>query len=69
MQEMAMKNWLSKCAFVCLIMTVGFFSPGVKSTACAAAGDGRLDVYWIDVEGGAATLILSVQASSMLVSP
>ena len=62
-----MKNWLSKWAFVCLIMTVGFFSPGVKSTACAAAGDGRLDVYWIDVEGGAATLIVTPQGESVLI--
>jgi beta-lactamase superfamily II metal-dependent hydrolase len=67
MQEMAMKNWLSKCAFVCLIMTVGFFSPSVKSTAGATAGDGRLDVYWIDVEGGAATLIVTPQGESVLI--
>jgi competence protein ComEC len=67
MQEMAMKNWLSKCAFVCLVMTVGFFSPSVTSTAGAAAGDGRLDVYWIDVEGGAATLIVTPQGESVLI--
>ncbi|MBT4011211.1 MAG: MBL fold metallo-hydrolase [Planctomycetaceae bacterium] len=62
-----MKNWLSKCAFVCLIMTVVFFNSAVTSTACAAVGDGRLDVYWIDVEGGAATLIVTPQGESVLI--
>lgn len=35
---------------------------------CAAGqADGRLDCYWIDVEGGAATLIVTPQGESLLV--
>ncbi|MEX0978059.1 MAG: MBL fold metallo-hydrolase [Pirellulales bacterium] len=38
------------------------------SPDCALAGrtDGRLDIYWIDVEGGAATLIVTPQGESVL---
>ncbi|MGY8734142.1 MAG: hypothetical protein ACKVK0_18575, partial [Pirellulales bacterium] len=60
-----MNNWLGKCTYFCLIMAVGFFSSGVTSTVCAGFSDGRLDVYWIDVEGGAATLIVTPQGESV----
>src|SRR5262249_37993897 len=33
----------------------------------AGTADGRLDVYWIDVEGGAATLIVSPGGESLLI--
>src|SRR5256712_992283 len=36
-------------------------------TALAGAADKRLDVYWIDVEGGAATLIVTPAGESVLV--
>ena len=38
--------------------------------ACAAhagAGDGRLDIYWVDVEGGGATLIVTPAGESVLI--
>lgn len=35
--------------------------------AVAGATDGQLDIYWIDVEGGAATLIVTPQGESVLV--
>ena len=35
--------------------------------AQAGANDGRLDIYWVDVEGGAATLIVTPQGESILI--
>ena len=35
--------------------------------ALAAKADGRLDIYWIDVEGGAATLLVTPQGESVLI--
>ena len=32
----------------------------------AGANDGRLDIYWVDVEGGAATLIVTPKGESIL---
>lgn len=40
---------------------------GRPHAATAGAADGRLDIYWIDVEGGAATLIVTPQGESVLV--
>jgi competence protein ComEC len=37
------------------------------SQAAAGSADGRLEIYWIDVEGGAATLIVTPQGESVLV--
>jgi len=37
------------------------------STAWAGAADKRLDVYWVDVEGGAATLIVTPAGESILI--
>ena len=31
----------------------------VRLVAFAGKNDGRLDIYWVDVEGGAATLIVT----------
>jgi beta-lactamase superfamily II metal-dependent hydrolase len=38
-----------------------------RNSALADQADGRLDVYFIDVEGGAATLIVSPEGESMLI--
>jgi beta-lactamase superfamily II metal-dependent hydrolase len=40
---------------------------GVTSPLWAGAQDGRLDIYWIDTEGGAATLIVSPRQESVLI--
>ena len=37
------------------------------NSAQAGISDGRLDVYWVDVEGGAATLIVTPQGESILI--
>jgi len=37
------------------------------ATALAGAADKRLDVYWVDVEGGAATLIVTPAGESVLI--
>ncbi len=42
----------------------------VTNGACqllAGADDGRFDVYWVDVEGGAATLMVTPQGESVLI--
>jgi competence protein ComEC len=39
----------------------------ITLTAYAGSSDGRLDIYWIDVEGGAATLIVTPQGESVLI--
>src|SRR5688572_25769245 len=36
-------------------------------SAPASAGKGTLDIYWIDAEGGASTLVVSPRGQSMLV--
>lgn len=40
---------------------------GFAAVASAGAKDRRLDVYWIDVEGGAATLIVTPAGESILI--
>ncbi len=40
---------------------------GLPHTAMAGSADGRLDIFWVDVEGGAATLIVTPQGESVLV--
>jgi competence protein ComEC len=37
------------------------------SIVSAGSGDGRLDIYWVDVEGGAATLIVTPAGESVLI--
>ncbi|HUE70157.1 MAG TPA: MBL fold metallo-hydrolase [Pirellulaceae bacterium] len=39
----------------------------VPSLALAGSGDKRLDIYWVDVEGGAATLIVTPAGESILI--
>ena len=39
----------------------------IPSLALAGAGDKRLDIYWVDVEGGAATLIVTPAGESILI--
>lgn len=48
-------RWL--CVFV--LLSVGWVQAGAR--------DGRLDLYWIDVEGGAATLIVTPGGESVLI--
>lgn len=40
---------------------------GLTSIATAGQADGRLDIYWIDVEGGAATLIVTPAGEAVLI--
>jgi competence protein ComEC len=39
----------------------------VACSAFAGPGDGRLDLYWIDVEGGAATLLVTPAGETVLI--
>ncbi|MDX1952286.1 MAG: MBL fold metallo-hydrolase [Verrucomicrobiota bacterium] len=39
----------------------------IPFTTLADAADGRLDVYWVDVEGGAGTLIVTPAGESILI--
>ena len=66
-----MKNFPNEAARACLsfslrlvalCLTVVF----VSSTLLAGKDDRRLDIYWIDVEGGAATLIVTPAGESIL---
>lgn len=47
---------------LCLVCLLGW-----SRAAAAGAADGRLEIYWIDVEGGAATLLVTPQGESVLV--
>jgi glyoxylase-like metal-dependent hydrolase (beta-lactamase superfamily II) len=49
--------------FTVAVGVLAFSTP----TASAGRADGRLDIYWIDVEGGAATLIVTPQGESVLI--
>ncbi|MFN0017922.1 MAG: ComEC/Rec2 family competence protein [Pirellulaceae bacterium] len=51
---------LFRSSFLFLLLALG-------STAFAGPKDGRLDIYWIDVEGGAATLIVSPAGETVLI--
>src|SRR5687767_13549366 len=44
-------------------------SCGLLTSAAARAGtaDGKLDIYWVDVEGGGATLIVTPAGESILI--
>ena len=39
----------------------------IHQPAAAGPKDGRLEIYWIDVEGGAATLVVTPQGESILI--
>jgi beta-lactamase superfamily II metal-dependent hydrolase len=49
-----------------LTLVLAFGTLGL-SNACGKVADRRLDIYWIDVEGGAATLIVTPRGGSLLV--
>jgi competence protein ComEC len=49
-------------------VALGLTALGLYSFAAhSGQNDGRLDVYWVDVEGGAATLIVTPQGESVLI--
>ncbi|MCA9270050.1 MAG: MBL fold metallo-hydrolase, partial [Planctomycetales bacterium] len=43
------------------------FALALQAVAWAGPKDGRLDVYWVDVEGGAATLIVTPTGETVLI--
>jgi competence protein ComEC len=49
------------------ILTALIVSLAYVSSAVAGKSDGRLDIFWIDVEGGAATLIVTPAGESVLI--
>ena len=48
-------------------LSVSLLLVSAMKSAQAGISDGRLDVYWVDVEGGAATLIVTPQGESILI--
>ena len=52
----------TRCFSIALVVS-GLF----LHTADAGQSDGRLDIYWVDVEGGAATLIVTPAGESILI--
>ncbi|MFQ5732247.1 MAG: ComEC/Rec2 family competence protein [Planctomycetaceae bacterium] len=50
-----------------LLVPAILIAAGLCPPALADAGDGRLDVYFIDVEGGAATLFVTPAGESLLI--
>jgi competence protein ComEC len=56
---------LHKCSFVLLLFAIVL--TGFSPQAVADAKDGRLDIYFIDVEGGAATLFVTPSGESLLI--
>src|SRR5580698_4904130 len=53
-----MKIWTPALLLVCLLASL---------PACAGPADKTLDIYWVDVEGGAATLIVTPENQSVLI--
>src|SRR6185295_4699891 len=51
---------LFRSSFLFLLLALG-------SSAFAGPKDGRLDIYWNDVEGGAATLIVTPAGETVLI--
>src|SRR5688572_12670697 len=45
------------------LLAITFFAPH----SFAGSKDGRLDIYWVDVEGGAATLIVTPTGESVMI--
>lgn len=50
-----------------MLRTLVFLALFAPSLALAGSADKRLDIYWVDVEGGAATLIVSPAGESILI--
>ena len=46
-----------------LLLSAGLFTLALTLSAGAQTSGRTLDIYWIDVEGGAATLVLTPSAS------
>ena len=51
-------------ASAAVVLSIALFSPSLIQ---AGSTDKRLDIYWIDVEGGAATLIVTPAGESILI--
>jgi len=54
-----MRHLICRIAFAAVLISA--------STASAGKNDKRLDIYWVDVEGGAATMIITPQGESILI--
>ncbi len=54
--------WPARCHCVAAAVAAGIVAGGVL----AAAAPRTLDIYWIDVEGGASTLVVTPQGESIL---
>src|SRR5713101_3216014 len=52
---------------ICLLLLVALIAIARSEPALADEKDGRLDIYFIDVEGGAATLFVTPAGESLLV--
>ena len=50
-----------------LIVVAALISTLATEPARGGAADKRLDIYWIDVEGGAATLVVTPRGQSILI--
>jgi competence protein ComEC len=50
--------------FATVVASLALLAP---SSLCAGEADKRLDIYWVDVEGGAATLIVTPAGESVLI--
>ena len=48
--------------FVCLLAVLI-----ISQIACGGTRDGCFDIYWVDVEGGAATLMVTPTGESILI--
>ncbi|MXY24267.1 MAG: MBL fold metallo-hydrolase [Acidobacteria bacterium] len=49
-----------------LELSAGVLTLALTASAAAQTGGGTLDIYWIDVEGGAATLVVTPERESIL---
>lgn len=58
---------MTNCLGPLLAALVAASALAAASPAGAGPRDGRLDIYWVDVEGGAATLIVTPSGESVLV--
>jgi competence protein ComEC len=52
---------MARFAFVAIVCLLG------SGSLIAGSGDGQLDIYFVDVEGGAATIIVTPEGESMLI--
>lgn len=60
--------WVAAIRLVGLASCVlGLWWAGIVKEAAAGPDDKRLDIYWIDVEGGAATLIVTPAGETILI--